>query len=412
MSYEYEGNGTFSTEEIRRERQAQERKAREEEARKANARRNTAGFKEKEESDLGGWIFIAFMFMVAWPIGLILLINKLNEGSKGKKKASSRPATRTVKATQAVTRTPKDSAKGARTMDIIGGILCGMGGLAILGILSDLGFYIEYGYLLDMVGELFVPAGLVAGGIALLNGGRKMRKRMRRFTKYLAAVGDRQEIELRRLASAAEVSERQVEKDLELMIEKGMWGDGAYVDIGVGKLFRSAAAGEAAYERARAPKEEQKAAEPAEGYDAVLKKIRVANDRIDDPVLSAKIDRLEEIARRIFRLLEQEPEKKDKASTFLNYYLPTTQKLLDSYAEFEEAGISGGNLSQAKRKIEQTMDNIVRGFERQLDDLYHSDALDIDSDIRVMETMLRRDGARVEDDFDLGGGSAVATEEE
>ena len=59
--------------------------------------------------------------------------------------------------------------------------------------------------------------------------------------------------------------------------------------------------------------------------------------------------------------MEEEPAKKAKASTFLNYYLPTTQKLLDSYADFEEAGVSGGNVSQAKQRIADTMDKIVAG---------------------------------------------------
>jgi len=113
------------------------------------------------------------------------------------------------------------------------------------------------------------------------------------------------------------------------------------------------------------------------------------------------------IAGRIFKLIEEDPSRQAKANTFLNYYLPTTQKLLDSYADFEEAGVSGENLSQAKAKIEVTMDKIVAGFERQLDQLYQADAMDVDSDIKVMETMLRRDGGSVEDDFGLGGGTAV-----
>ena len=105
------------------------------------------------------------------------------------------------------------------------------------------------------------------------------------------------------------------------------------------------------------------------------------------------------MAGKIFRIIEKEPAKKGKAGTFLNYYLPTTQKLLNSYAEFEEAGVSGENLNQAKAKI------------RQLDDLYRNEAMDIDSDIRVMETMLRRDSATVADDFGLGG-TAVQQQDE
>ena len=63
----------------------------------------------------------------------------------------------------------------------------------------------------------------------------------------------------------------------------------------------------------------------------------------------------------------------------------------------------GENLRQAKSRIESTMDSIVRGFEHQLDQLYRADAMDVDSDIRVMENMLRRDTATVEDDFGMRG---------
>ena len=150
----------------------------------------------------------------------------------------------------------------------------------------------------------------------------------------------------------------------------------------------------------------------SEGYSGILRNIRQANDRIADPVLSAKIDRLEDITAKIFRAVEEDPKKRSRIDTFLNYYLPTTQKLLDSYAEFEAAGVEGENLRQAKSRIESTMDAIVKGFEHQLDELYKADAMDVDSDIRVMETMLHRDTASAERDFGLGGTAAAQAEEE
>ena len=134
--------------------------------------------------------------------------------------------------------------------------------------------------------------------------------------------------------------------------------------------------------------------------------------RIADEAISAKLDRMEQVSGRIFKLIEEDEAKRDAAGTFLNYYLPTTLKLLENYASFEEAGVSGENLSQAKAKIEKTMDSIVAGFEHQLDELYRTDAMDIDSDIRVMETMLRRDTASVADDFGLNGSSAVQQPDE
>ena len=165
-----------------------------------------------------------------------------------------------------------------------------------------------------------------------------------------------------------------------------------------------------------AAKEAEEAAAPPkeaeEGYSGILRNIRRANDRIADPVLSAKIDRLEEVTAKIFQAVEADPKKRSSIDTFLNYYLPTTQKLLDSYAEFEATGVEGANLGQAKDRIEKTMDSIVAGFEHQLDELYKMDAMNVDSDIRVMETMLRRDTASVADDFGLGGAAAQRQSEE
>ena len=156
-------------------------------------------------------------------------------------------------------------------------------------------------------------------------------------------------------------------------------------------LFRSHEAAEDQERQERQREAPQVPQEAEEGYSGMLRSIRRSNDRIADPELSRKMDRLEEIAGKILKLVEEDPAKKNQAATFLNYYLPTTEKLLDSYADFEEAGVSGENLTQAKEKIRRTMDSIMAGFERQLDALYHADAMDVDSDIRVMEQMLRRD---------------------
>ena len=149
----------------------------------------------------------------------------------------------------------------------------------------------------------------------------------------------------------------------------------------------------------------------AEG-DAAIKVMRTLNDSIQDAAISAQIDRLETISGKIFGYVKEHPEKLPQIRRFMDYYLPTTLKLMENYANFEEAGVSGENLSQAKAKIEKTMDSIVAGFEHQLDALYRTDAMDIASDIQVMETMLRRDTASVADDFGLGGGSAVQQEED
>ena len=387
----------------------------------------------KKDSDIGSWIFIAVMFTVAWPIGLILLLIKLSESGNKKKNsrrttgqsgqrtsqrvtAASPQAEKARSAVEQVTRTPDYTDKGTKTMKIIGAILGILGCVALFSAVGDnLSYAYHYNEWWYFARQLFYPLGMLAGGASLLLGSGAMKRRQRRFATYLRTAGQKPAVPLDYLARAANVSRRRVEKDVNLMLEKGLWGDEAYIDLGSGMLFRSQAAATAYFDKARQMQQpEEPAVQPqaAEGYAGVLRQIRELNDRIADEALSAKIDRIEQVSGRIFKAIEDDPAKKGASGTFLNYYLPTTLRLLENYADFEETGVSGENLSQAKSRIEATMDSIVVGFEHQLDELYRTDAMDIDSDIRVMETMLRRDTASVADDFGLGGAAAQRQSEE
>lgn len=370
---------------------------------------------KKNDNDLGAWIFIAVMFAVAWPVGLILLLTKLSEGGKKKVRRQTARSDAAQKTVQQVTRTPEYSARSGKIMKTVGAVLGIVGALFLLRQLDfTLGYAIEYGEWMYLLRQIFYPVGMLAGGASLLLGSGVIKRRQRRFATYLRTAGQKQAVPLDYLARAADVSRRRVEKDINAMLEKGLWGDEAYIDMGSGMLFRSQDAASAYFDAARRARAEQESPVQTapEGYAGILRQIRELNDRIADEALSAKLDRLEQLSGRIFKLVEENEEKRAAASTFLNYYLPTTLKLMENYANFEEAGVSGENLSQAKAKIEKTMDSIVAGFEHQLDALYRTDAMDIASDIQVMETMLRRDTASVADDFGLGGGSAVQQEED
>ena len=392
--------------------------------------------KKNNNNDLGSWILIAVMFAVAWPVGLILLLSKLSEGSGKKMRQQAREAWQRTAAGSAeakpaqarasaakntvrkVTETPNYSDKGAKIMKIIGAAVAILGAFFLVQQVDyfELRYAIKWHEWMDLLRQVFYPMGMMAGGVSLLLGSGAMKRRQRRFATYLRTVGQKQAVPLDYLARAADVSRKRVEKDVNLMLEKGMWGDEAYIDLGSGMLFKSQEAATAYFDAAHRAKAEQEqprqpAAAAPEGYAAILAQIRDLNDRIADERLSAQMDRMEQVAGRIFRLIEEDEDKRAAAGTFLSYYLPTTLKLLENYAAFEEAGVSGENLSQAKAKIEKTMDSIVAGFEHQLDELYRTDAMDIDSDIRVMETMLRRDTASVADDFGLNGGSAVQQKE-
>ena len=383
--------------------------------------------KKKNDVDVGGWILIAALFAFGlWPIGLIALISKLSD--KPKKVNSSRGGMRTstspnanvtarsankvektvVQTAKKMNRAPKTSDKTSRILSIVGAAITCIFGISLVTMLGEV---IAYGWYSYMAEYMLSECGFLAGGIAMFAAGQRMKRRSARIARYLAVMGERGYISVEELCTVTGKSRKKIESDLDYMVEKGLLGTGAYLDSGRGIFFRSADAF-ADYANATAKKENVTPKEANEGYAGALRAIRSANDRIADAVLSEKIDHLETVAGKIFREVEEHPEKQQQAATFLNYYLPTTLKLLDSYAKFEEAGIEGENLSRAQERIEETMDALIKGFDKQLDDLYRNEAMDIDSDIRVMENMLRRDTASVEDDFGLGGAAVQRAPDE
>ena len=129
----------------------------------------------------------------------------------------------------------------------------------------------------------------------------------------------------------------------------------------------------------------------AEG-DAAVKTMRMLNDSIQDEKISAQIDRLEAVSTRIFGYVKDHPEKLPQIRKFMSYYLPTTLKLLRSYDELSRQGVSGQNITGTMEKVEGMMDTIVLAFEKQLDGLFGDQAMDISTDITVLDNMMAREG--------------------
>ena len=116
------------------------------------------------------------------------------------------------------------------------------------------------------------------------------------------------------------------------------------------------------------------------------------NESIKDEKISRQIDRLEEISGKIFDCMKASPEKLPQIRKFMNYYLPTTLKLLNAYDRMGSQGVSGENISGTMERVENMMGTIVTAFERQLDGLFGDQALDISTDITVLENMMAREG--------------------
>ena len=129
----------------------------------------------------------------------------------------------------------------------------------------------------------------------------------------------------------------------------------------------------------------------ADGEKA-LAELRRLDENIEDEKISADILRLEKSARAIFEQVKAEPEKLPRIRKFMDYYLPTTLKLLNAYDRMSVAGIGGENIDTTKERVETMMTTIVASFEKQYDALFGTDALDISAEITVLETMMAREG--------------------
>lgn len=146
------------------------------------------------------------------------------------------------------------------------------------------------------------------------------------------------------------------------------------------------------------PREEEKPTGNAEldkmisdGQKAISEMKRL-DDAIEDERISRDIRRLESVCRKIFDQVRADPAKLPQIRQFMNYYLPTTMKLLNAYDRMDSTGVSGDNITGTKEKVENILGTIVTAFEKQLDGLFGADALDISTDIAVLETMLAREG--------------------
>lgn len=123
-----------------------------------------------------------------------------------------------------------------------------------------------------------------------------------------------------------------------------------------------------------------------------VSEMRRLNASIKDETISAQIDHLEAVTGKIIDTVVAQPAKLPQIRRFMNYYLPTTLKLLNAYDRMDAAGVSGANIDGTKGKIEDMMATVCKAFDKQLDSLYGEEALDISADITVLENMLAQEG--------------------
>ena len=370
---------------------------------------------QKSKQELRSWIFPILMLIFVTPLGVLLIVLKLLGGG-----STSRSQRRDQRAqgfaAQSVSRAPLGArttggqggqtataaapqisqeiariAKKGKQLALAGGGLSLVTLIALAAAMRDVMYWLihgEFAWFLDDLPALCV----LAVGLGLLVDGVRRQRRAGRFRGYLAMIGEKKSVAISALASAAGRPKNKVCADLEDMLDAGLFPSG-YLNYG-GDRFVLGGGLEDQPEPQAAPKQEPAKQTQADrdAENAILDEIRQVNDQVANEKLSAQIDRIGVITAKILEYQKSRPEKAPQLHSFLSYYLPTTLKILRAYGQLESQQIAGENITAAMKRVEGMMDKVVEGFEKQLDQLFQGDTMDITADVDVLEQMLARDG--------------------
>lgn len=367
------------------------------------------------------WSVVAAFVVGAWPVGLAFIaINAAIKNGKlgGFEQKAHTVQTRMHREYTAVYNRPTRAAvydrpekkpviktEGDKAGLALGLTIAGVALLATALVALPDGIYwlpdalTEGGYYWRWLIQDTMPA-LVAlsGGVGCLLGANHVRTTSRMRKKIKNIVGDAPYMYIQDIADAIPCSYDKCRKHLENCIDKGLFGANAFLDM----RRRCLVIKERPPEKTAKPKQKKTVQQQKDQYQEILDELRAVNDAIPDEVMSDKISRLEAVSAKIFEQAKSDPDKLPKMRKFMDYYLPTSLKLLKTYAELEAQNVEGENITESKHRIEQTMDMLVHAFETQLDQLFQDDAMDVSADIDVMRNMLRADGLTDDAPFQNG----------
>lgn len=249
---------------------------------------------------------------------------------------------------------------------------------------------------------LFGTVPLFLSAVSLLSGGSRVFHYNQLYKRYLSAIGDRKMCELESLSQAMQTPRRRVIKDLQKLAAKGYFKELYFspdrscimLDRAVYATYMQASSRPP--RTAKAQKEEAPVGtlEESRRFLAEMADIR---SRVENSEMAQKIGHLEDTAGKIFRFVEEHPEREPEVGKFLRYYLPTTIKLLRVYDEMDAQNIEGETISAAMQNIHTSLDTINAAFEKLLDGLFQRSAMDINAEISVMQSMLKQEGLAGED---------------
>ncbi|MCD7770505.1 MAG: 5-bromo-4-chloroindolyl phosphate hydrolysis family protein [Oscillospiraceae bacterium] len=292
-------------------------------------------------------------------------------------------------------------------MKIVGGVVLAGGGFCLSVLIDLVGwmFWLDFGLFTVLPTIIGVAVGLPLA----ISGGRQLGF-ANRFKIYRQTLGSKTYCAIEKLAQKVGMSAKKVRKELKRMIDDGLFleghlddkqtilitSDATYEDYQK-SLIKQAEQSVKAAAKERQSEKDAKVQEVLDKGNAFIAQIRACNDAIPGEEISEKISRMELIVRRIFERAETNPEIVPDLKKLMDYYLPMTVKLLNAYADMDKQPVQGENIQASKREIEDTLDTLNLAFEKLLDELFSDTAMDVSSDISVLNTLLAQEGLTGDD---------------
>lgn len=291
---------------------------------------------------------------------------------------------------------------------IVGGFFLGIYGICSLACIP----FLVASFDAAGVGAMILLLALTAAGGVMLRIGVKKIGLLKRFRIYRNVLGSREFCRLEELCNQSGLPQESVVADLRKLIVKGMFKHGHIDDECKYMMVTDEAYSHyrtqlnALHQRQQQQRlEQQRTAQRRDDLNmspqsraildkgqAYIRRIRQSNDAIPGAEISAKIDQIESVVRSIFERAEENPQVIPELDRLMDYYLPTTIKLLDAYEDFDRQPVQTGNVLKSKQEIEQTLDTLSVAFAKLLDSIFAEAAWDVSTDVSVLHAVLAQEG--------------------
>ncbi len=254
---------------------------------------------------------------------------------------------------------------------------------------------------------LIIYGGLFAAGYSQAKQGRTFLNRLNRYYRYMKVLEARPYASLSELAAKVAKKKSVVVEDLEFMMDQ-QWFLEAHLDLNGDHFMLT----DQAYdqfllaEQGRKMREQEELEKKLREIDPVqkelhqfleegnqyIKQIHSLNDQILGEEVSRLLYGIEDVAGSIFEQVKRRPDKMPDLRKFMQYYLPMTVKILQSYRDFENEKLPSAQLEESKREIEETLKKVETAFIKLREKIFREDVIDISTDLDVLETMMSQEG--------------------